>query len=40
MPRVLRSGNFWLGVAVGVIAGPIVLSKVAPGLKAKIPSAG
>lgn len=33
----LKSGKFWIGVAVGVIVGPMVLSKVAPGLKAKIP---
>lgn len=33
----LKSGKFWVGVAVGLIAGPVVLGKVAPGLKAKLP---
>lgn len=33
----LKSGKFWVGVVVGVIAGPVVLGKVAPGIKAKIP---
>lgn len=35
--RTLSSGKFWIGVAVGVFVGPVVLSKVAPSLKAKIP---
>lgn len=33
----LKSGKFWIGVAVGVFVGPMVLNKVAPGMKAKIP---
>lgn len=35
--RIVKSHTFWIGVAVGVVAGPVVLGKVAPGLKAKIP---
>lgn len=34
---ILTSGRFWIGVAVGATVVPIVLTKVAPGLKAKIP---
>lgn len=34
----LKSGRFWAGVAVGVVVGPMVLSKIAPGLKAKLPA--
>lgn len=33
----LKSGKFWVGVAVGVFVAPVVMSKVAPGMKAKIP---
>lgn len=33
----LKSGKFWLGVGVGLVVAPMVLAKVAPGLKAKIP---
>lgn len=33
----LKSGKFWVGVAVGLVIGPAVLGKVAPGIKAKIP---
>lgn len=39
MPRILKSSNFWIGVVAGAVVGPMILSKVAPGLKAKIPSA-
>lgn len=34
---ILGSGRFWVGVAVGAIVVPMVLSKVAPGVKAKLP---
>lgn len=37
MPGVLKNRTFWLGVVVGAVAGPVVLGKVAPGLKARIP---
>jgi hypothetical protein len=37
MPRFLRSGHFWAGVVVGAVVGPMVMGKVMPGLKAKIP---
>jgi hypothetical protein len=40
MPRILKSAPFWIGVATGVIIGPVILSKVAPNLKAKIPQGG
>lgn len=36
--RTLKSGQFWVGVVVGLFVGPMVLGKVAPGLKAKIPA--
>lgn len=36
--RLLKNKNFWIGVAVGTVAGPVVLGKVAPQLKAKIPA--
>jgi hypothetical protein len=36
----LKSGKFWVGVAVGAVVVPIVLSRYAPGLKAKIPGSG
>lgn len=35
---ILTSGRFWIGVAAGAIIVPVVLSKVAPGLKAKLPN--
>jgi hypothetical protein len=35
--RTVKSSKFWIGVGVGLFIGPIVLNKVAPGLKAKIP---
>lgn len=34
----LKSGKFWFGVAAGVVIGPMVLAKIAPGLKAKLPA--
>lgn len=34
---ILTSGRFWIGVAAGLVVAPMILSKVAPGLKAKIP---
>jgi hypothetical protein len=33
----LKSSKFWIGVAVGVVVMPMVLNKVAPGVKAKLP---
>lgn len=36
--NTLRSSKFWVGFAVGVVIGPMVLGKVAPGIKAKLPS--
>lgn len=33
----LKSGKFWVGVAVGLVVAPMVLNKVAPGLKSKLP---
>lgn len=35
---ILTSGRFWIGVATGLVIVPVVLSKVAPSLKAKLPS--
>lgn len=35
--RIVRSSNFWIGVVVGTIAGGMILGKIAPGLKAKLP---
>lgn len=34
---LLGSGRFWIGVVAGAVVVPLVLSKVAPGLKAKLP---
>lgn len=34
---LIKSRGFWIGFAVGAVVGPVVLSKVAPGLKAKLP---
>lgn len=34
---LLKSSRFWIGVAVGAVAVPVVLGKVAPGIKAKLP---
>ncbi len=38
--KTLKSPQFWLGVAVGAVVVPIVLTKYAPGLKARIPGSG
>jgi len=35
--KTLKSPKFWGGFVVGLVVGPWALSKVAPGLKAKIP---
>lgn len=35
----LKSGKFWAGAIIGTLFGGMVLNKVAPGLKAKIPGA-
>lgn len=35
--KVLKKGSFWGGFVVGLVVGPMVLGKVAPGLKARIP---
>lgn len=35
--RTLKSGNFWIGVVVGAVVVPYVMTRFAPGLKAKIP---
>ncbi len=35
--KFLKSGEFWAGVVVGAVVVPVVLSKYAPGLKARIP---
>lgn len=34
----VKSGKFWVGVIVGVVVGPMVLGKVAPSVKAKLPN--
>lgn len=34
---ILKSSKFWAGVVVGTVAGGVVLGKVAPGLKSKLP---
>lgn len=35
---ILKNGKFWGGVVVGAVVGPLILSKVAPGIKAKLPA--
>lgn len=35
--RIVKSGNFWLGMVAGVLVWQLVLPRVAPGVKAKIP---
>jgi hypothetical protein len=35
--RTLKKPAFWGGFVVGLIVGPWALSKVAPGLKSRIP---
>lgn len=37
IPRILKSKTFWIGVAAGTVAGPIVLARFAPGVKDKLP---
>lgn len=34
----LKSPKFWVGFVVGAVVGPMVLTRVAPGLKAKLPA--
>jgi hypothetical protein len=36
--RILKSHQFWIGVAVGAFVVPTVLSRVAPGVAAKLPT--
>jgi hypothetical protein len=36
--KLLKNHTFWLGVVAGTVIGPVVLSKVAPSLKAKLPA--
>jgi len=36
--KTLKKPAFWGGFVVGLVVGPWALSKVAPGLKARIPS--
>jgi hypothetical protein len=36
--KFLKKRTFWGGFVVGVVVGPWAVSKVAPGLKARIPS--
>jgi hypothetical protein len=38
--NVLKDKKFWIGVAVGMFVMPMVLNKVAPAAKAKLPSGG
>jgi len=35
--RALKSGKFWGGFVVGLVVGPWLLSRFAPGVKARIP---
>jgi len=35
--RTLKKPAFWGGFVVGLVVGPWALSKIAPGLKARIP---
>jgi hypothetical protein len=35
--RFLRKKTFWGGFITGVVVGPMILTKFAPGVKAKIP---
>jgi len=37
--RIVKSHQFWVGVIVGAVVVPVVLNKVAPGMKAKLPGA-
>jgi len=36
-PRFIKSGHFWGGFVVGLVVGPWLLSRFAPGVKARIP---
>lgn len=38
--KFLKSPQFWAGVVVGAVVVPVVLTKYAPNLKAKIPGSG
>lgn len=35
--KLLKNKTFWVGFAAGTIVGPMVLAKVAPTVRAKIP---
>jgi hypothetical protein len=35
--RFLKKRTFWGGFIVGTVVGPLILTKFAPGVKAKIP---
>ena len=35
--RLLKNQTFWMGAVVGIIVWQVVLPRVAPGLKAKLP---
>lgn len=35
--RILKDGKFWAGVVVGTVFGGMVLGKIAPSAKAKLP---
>lgn len=35
--RMVRNKNFWFGFAAGVVVWNLVLPRVAPGIKAKLP---
>lgn len=35
---LLKNHKFWIGVAVGTVAGPLLLGKIAPSVKAKLPA--
>jgi hypothetical protein len=37
MPRILKSRNFLIGMALGTVVGPMLLNRVAPNLKARLP---
>jgi hypothetical protein len=36
--RILKNRDFWIGVGVGVVVMPMILGKIAPNVKAKLPS--
>ena len=35
--NIVKNKKFWIGFVVGAFAGPMIVGKVAPGLRAKIP---